>query len=745
MIFKNLWHRKTRTLLTILGISVGVAAVVSLSAFGEGFASGYEKVFTSSDADLMVAQRDAVMVLFSKVDEDIGAEIKRIPGVAEVTGTVTTMVTMTDVPYFIVSGEDPRGFTIAHYRIIAGGPILRRKQILVGKLTAETFEKEIGEAFRLGGVTYRVAGIYETGTSFEDGGAVMSLEDAQRAFDQRYQVSYFNLRVDDKTRIDAIKAEIEERWPRLAATRSGDPSTQTEMLGMYRSFGLFMGIFAVLVGGLGMMNSTLMSVFERTREIGVLRAVGWRRRRVIGMVFGESMVVSLLGGAAGIGLGVGLTELTKLSPAVASMLEGVITVDIFLQAIGLSVGLGAISGLYPAWRASRLTPAEAMRAATNAATPPRRLAAIGRLLGSAALRNLWRRPTRTVITLSGLGLGVGFTVALMGMALGVETTFTNLMSAGESDLLVEEKGVADASLSVIAERTADRIRAHPQVKSVSRMVFGLTTAPGLPMFMIYGLDPREAKINDYRIREGRRMQREGEIILGRLAANSLEKTVGEKIRVSGMRLTIVGIYENGSAFEDTGATMLLRDAQRLFDKPRQVSFLGIAVHDRERADEVARLLEQQFPDLMISTTTTFTERMQDFRNMEVMLDTLIGLTMLVGGIVMMNAMLMSVFERTQEIGVLRALGWRRRRVMRMVLIEALGLSLLSGVAGVGIGVGLNRLLGLIPLFGALLEPIYTGTMFVKIGVLVLALGVLGGIYPAWRAAGLRPIEALRYE
>ena len=745
MIFKNLWHRKTRTLLTILGISIGVAAVVSLSAFGEGFASGYEKVFTSSDADLMVAQRDAVMVLFSKVDEDIGAEIKRIPGVAEVTGTVTTMVTMTDVPYFIVSGEDPRGFTIAHYRIIAGGPILRRKQILVGKLTAETFEKEIGEAFRLGGVTYRVAGIYETGTSFEDGGAVMSLEDAQRAFDQRYQVSYFNLRVDDKTRIDAIKAEIEERWPRLAATRSGDPSTQTEMLGMYRSFGLFMGIFAVLVGGLGMMNSTLMSVFERTREIGVLRAIGWRRRRVIGMVFGESMVVSLLGGAVGIGLGVGLTELTKLSPAVASMLEGVITVDIFLQAIGLSVGLGAISGLYPAWRASRLTPAEAMRAATSAATPPRRLAAIGRLLGSAALRNLWRRPTRTVITLSGLGLGVGFTVALMGMALGVETTFTNLMSAGESDLLVEEKGVADASLSVIAERTADRIRAHPQVKSVSRMVFGLTTAPGLPMFMIYGLDPREAKINDYRIREGRRMQREGEIILGRLAANSLEKTVGEKIRVSGTRLTIVGIYENGSAFEDTGATMLLRDAQRLFDKPRQVSFLGIAVHDRERADEVARLLEQQFPDLMISTTTTFTERMQDFRNMEVMLDTLIGMTMLVGGIVMMNAMLMSVFERTQEIGVLRALGWRRRRVMRMVLIEALGLSLLSGVAGVGIGVGLNRLLGLIPLFGALLEPIYTGTMFVKIGVLVLALGVLGGIYPAWRAAGLRPIEALRYE
>ena len=103
MIFKNLWHRKTRTLLTILGIAVGVAAVVSLSALGEGMSSGMEKVFTSSDADLMVAQKDAMMVLFSKVDESISADLERIPGVAEVTGTVTNIVQMADVPYFIVN------------------------------------------------------------------------------------------------------------------------------------------------------------------------------------------------------------------------------------------------------------------------------------------------------------------------------------------------------------------------------------------------------------------------------------------------------------------------------------------------------------------------------------------------------------------------------------------------------------------------------------------------------------------
>ena len=744
MTFKHLWHRKTRTILTILSIAMGVAAVVSLSALGEGMSSGMEKVFTSSDADMMVAQKDAMMVLFSKVDESISADLKQIPGVTEVTGTVTNIVQMADVPYFLVSGEDTRGFSMDHYRIIAGGPLLRRKQILIGKLAADTFGKDVGEAFRLEGTTYRVAGIYETGTNMEDGGAVMSLPDAQRRFDQRYQVSYFNLRVNDKTRIDAIRAEIEGRWPKLAVSRSGEQNRQTEMFDMYRSFGFYMGIFAVLVGSLGMMNSTLMSVFERTREIGVLRAVGWRRRRVVAMIVGESMIVALLGGVVGIVLGIGLIELTKLSPAVNSMLEGVFTFDILLRALGLSVGLGIISGLYPAWRASKLAPAEAMRAATSVPVPPYGMELIGRILSSQALRNLFRRPTRTLVTLSSIGLGVGFTFALLGMAQGIESTFINTF-AGDSDLMVEEKGVADASLSSISERTANKIRAHPAVKSMSRTVLGFTAAPGLPFFIVFGLDPSESKLSDYNIREGRTLQRSGEVILGRFAANGLNKDLGKKIQIAGTRFTIVGIYENGSGMEDGGAAMLLRDAQNLFEKKSEVSFLGVAIHDQDRANHVANLLEQQFPDVMVGPTSTFTERMQDFRSMESMLNAMTGLTMLVGGIVMMNAMLMSVFERTQEIGLLRALGWRRRRVVFMILVEALALSLFSGIAGVGIGIGLNRLLGLIPNFGPILTPIYDVSIFGQIIVLMLVLGILGGIYPAWRAAGLRPIEALRYE
>src|SRR3990170_3561725 len=177
MIVKNLWRRKTRTLLTLLGI-----------------ASGMENMFSATIADLTVGQKDAMMLIFSSVDESVGDELRQIEGVKQVAGTVVGIVQMPESPYFVVMGEDPRGFAMAHYRLVAGGPITGRKQILLGKVAAKNFKKEVGETFHVNGLSYRVAGIYETGLGLEDGGAVMGLEDAQRSFGKRDKVTYFVLK-----------------------------------------------------------------------------------------------------------------------------------------------------------------------------------------------------------------------------------------------------------------------------------------------------------------------------------------------------------------------------------------------------------------------------------------------------------------------------------------------------------------------------------------------------------------------
>jgi ABC-type antimicrobial peptide transport system permease subunit len=426
------------------------------------------------------------------------------------------------------------------------------------------------------------------------------------------------------------------------------------------------------------------------------------------------------------------------------LLAHAFTPMLFVQAMVIALLLGAVGGLYPAWRAAQLAPVEAMRAESGATTRVNRLA---RFLGRGALRNLWRRPTRTLITLLGLGIGVGFIVALMAITEGFIAAFDQIAGAGQVDLLAEEINTPDISLSEIDERTALRVRSRPEVAGIAKVILGVTSAPGLPYFMVYGVDPTEDYIHHYRVREGRLIQRPDEIMLGRFAANSLKKNPGDQLRVSGRRYLVVGIYENGSAYEDAGGVLLLKEAQSMFNKPRKMSLLGIKLKPayQGQADAVVRELKRAFPEITVSKSTEFAESLQDMASTYAMLDALIALTVLVGGVVMINAMLMSVFERTQEIGVLRALGWRRWQVLSMVCVEALALSLLSAGVGIGLGVGLAALFQAEPTMGVYLTPAYSPKLFGDVLILALTLGAIGGLYPAWRAAGLRPIEALRYE
>ncbi len=748
MIFKNLWRRKTRTFLTALGVALGVAAVISLTAFGQHFVDIWLQVGASPSADLQVSQKEAMMLAMSAVDDAIGEELRAIPGVQSVVGTVVGIVQLRDSPYFLTIGEDPKGFTLERYRLIDGDPIAGKRQIMLGALTARNFKKMVGDKFGINEATYTVVGVYETGASFEDGGAVIPLAEAKLAFDKRAQVSFFNLKLRNPADVDEVKATIETRWPDLTATRSGDVSAAVQQFGMFRSFGWFLGIFAALVGGLGMMNTLLMSVLERTREIGVLRAVGWRRWRIIGMIMGESMALSVVGGVMGVGLGWLLLQLPSLSPTLEHLLAAPLTLELVAESFAIAILLGAVGGAYPAWRAARLEPAEAMRR-EGGATGSLRMGVLWRILarvfGQGALRNLFRRPARTLITVAGLGLGVGFIVSLIAVVDGFSALFGQLGAAGEVELMVEQAKASDASFSVIDERLADKIAMRDDIRSVSKLVLGMSSAPGLPFFIVFGLDPHEQFIEHYRVVEGSPIDRPKEIMLGRTAARSLKREVGELLAISGSSYRISGIFENGVAFEDSGGVMSLTDAQKLFRKPGQVSFMGISVMDPSRAGDIAADLEQVYPELMVAKVSKFTERMNDLQVTNAMLDALILITMLVGGVVMMNAMLMSVFERTQEIGVLRALGWSRARVVGMVAVEALALSILSAAAGIGIGVVLASAFALEPTMGAFLLPTYSPELFLRVTVLAVVLSVVGAVYPTLRAAGLRPVEALRYE
>lgn len=762
MIFKNLLRRKTRTLLTVIGVSIGVAAVVALGAMAEGFINSYTTILTSSGADIIVTQSDAVDIILSAVDDTVAPQLAVIPGVKQVSGVVISMITTPEVPYFVIYGLEPNTFGMAHYKVVEGQPVLRDRQTILGKTAAKNFKKKIGDNFKIQKVSFRIVGIYETGQGVEDMGAVISLKDAQAVFKKPRQVTYYQLKTTRPEMTEGAIKEIERRLPKLAASRSAnfmDAQAQTTML---RAMGWFIGLLAVLGGGLGMMNTLLMSVFERTREIGVLRALGWRRRRVIQMILGEAFLLCFIGGIVGSVIGAWLVYALNQLPALVGMFDNTLTPALFTQGMLIALFLGAAGGIYPAWRAAQLQPVEAMRYEGTGQGKSQKLKVKSQIpnsksqlsianlqspisnFGGLALRNIFRQRTRTLLTMLAIGVGVGLVVLLNGIAEGFVEQM-GAMGSASGDLTISETQASDVSLAAIDDQVGKWVAMLPAVEQVSGMLFGIASAPGTPYFFAMGLDPTSYAIRHYAITEGERLRSPREIIIGKIAAKNLKKKVGDTLALSGGTYRIVGIYETGTSFEDAGGVISLAEAQRLFKKPNQVSFYFVKLKDPSQADAVKHAVETRWTQVSVSRSTEFINKTNDMQSFRAMANALSFLSILIGGVGIMNAMLMSVYERTREIGTLRALGWRRRRVVGMIAQEALLLGLAGGIVGIVFGMGLSALLGQEPTLGAYLKPAYTLTVLLQAMAVAMVLGSIGALYPAWRAANLSPIEALRYE
>jgi len=761
MIFKSLLCRKTRTFLTVAGVAIGVAAIVALGALSEGLAEAYGALSGGSQADLLVAQADAVDFVFSAVDEEIGAVIEGLSGVEEVTGMVYTIAAADRVPYFIVFGYDPDGFAIQHFKIVEGEGLGQRssqrggKPLILGRMAASDLEKGVGDTMRLYGGTYRIVGIYETGTPIEDGSAVVTIDDAQTLSKHPRQVNAFLVKLRSLDEADRVRRRVEQRFDDLTATLSSDFVDDQQTLVYIDAFTWAVSFLAVLIGGIGVMNTLLMSIFERTREFGTLRAIGWRPGRVLGLVLGESLALCGLGGLVGAGLGVALVWGVERLPLMGGFLGSSLSPALFVRGLGVALALGLVGGVYPAWRASRLPPAEAMRAEGSVGTRASRVR-----VGAAALRNLLRQPTRTSLTLVGIGIAIMAIVGLGGLADGLIDTITDMVSSSGFHLAGMEAG-ASIDLSTIDERIVRRIGDVPGVQFAEGFLTGYATVGDLPFFVVFGYHPRGQLIRAFRIVQGEPLTANRQVILGRVAAENMNKHVGETMRIFNSSFRIVGIYETGVSFQDGGGVVSLRDAQRLFGQPHKVSFmgirlemphqddgvrlLGVQLEDPLRADEVIREIEARFPEVQVSRASEFADDVVDLQMMKDSSWAIAFLALLVGGAGMTNTMVMSVFERTREIGVLRALGWRKRWILLMILRESLALSVLGGGIGFVAGVVLTGLLNRLPFMEGFVQARFSVGLFGQALVTALMLGALGGIYPAWRASRMRPVEALRYE
>jgi ABC-type lipoprotein release transport system permease subunit len=745
MILANLFRRKGRTIVTMLGISIGVAAIVALGAVAQGMRAGFTSMTRGSEADLVLSQAGALSSLLSSIDEAVGAELLAWPEVTDVAGMLFGNVLLdSGGRNFLVFGHDPEGFAISHFRVIEGQELadvrgVRGKPLILGRRAAESLDKHVGDSLRLGGSTFRIVGIYETGDGLEDAAAVIPLQDAQSLTLQSRRVSMFYIKLRDPDEEDRLRTKVERRYPDLSLSTTSGFVDQEQMLGILDGAAMGVAGLAVVIGGIVMANTLYMSVFERTREIGLLRSLGWRRRRVLFLIMGESLVLSLLGGLVGIGLGVLAVFALNRSSAMLSMFGTHLTPGLFVRAVVTVAVLGLVGGVYPAWWASRLLPIEALRYEGGSEARGSRVP-----LGGMTLRHLLRQRTRTALTTLAIGVSIAAVVALGALAEGMVNIMTEMWRSSQTDLFAIQADV-DADVSAIDQRVGARIAARSDVEAVSGLIWTAVTTDEVAMLMVFGYHPRAYAIRHFTIVEGEPLVARHQVIVGRQAAEQMALQVGDTLRLLKSSFRVVGIYETGLGYEDTGVVISLREAQTLTGKHHQVMYYQIKLYDPKQAEAVLEDLEASFPGVDFSLVADSVESMSDFRVLQEMVGQISFLAVMLGGLGMLNTMVMSVLERTREIGALRALGWRRRHVLGMIVKESLALGAVGGAVGVLIGWGLGKSMGLLPgMYGAL-QPQYTPQLLVQAILVALVAGVLGGLYPAWRATRMRPVEALRYE
>ena len=238
------------------------------------------------------------------------------------------------------------------------------KAVLLGKSAAQMLRKQVGDSLRMLGTEFSVCGIYESTSMIESGAIVVPLGVMQSHSDNAGKINFLNLRFDpgmDKTGGREICDQVEALHSGLSASLASESARQNSTTQAVEGMTLAVTLLSMVVGLASVMNTMLMSVFERTVEIGVLRAIGWKASRIRHMILLEATLLGLAGGLLGVLLAFLVREFLYFLPSIG----GVIRIEIDLGAIAFTVMfatvVGALSGLYPAIRASRMKPTTAFQ------------------------------------------------------------------------------------------------------------------------------------------------------------------------------------------------------------------------------------------------------------------------------------------------------------------------------------------------------------------------------------------------
>jgi putative ABC transport system permease protein len=364
LILRNLWAKKARSIGLAFAVAIAVMTVVTLAVTSSGLEQSAAAIISVGKADFTVVQKGASDTLASTIDREELARIGQTPGVANVVGVlVETEHINADYPVFIEIGINPSDLAGFGVKVVGGQPYAptAEHQVMLGWRAAANLGLGVGDQFTANGTSNTVVGIYSTGNSFGDSGAMFPLPAVQGYNRVPGIVTLAFVKVTPGAKVAAIADHIGYALPELTTIRTASEFGRADQNLVYLQAAVNGStVLAILIGAVIVGNTMLLSLFERTREFGLLRAVGWTRRRTVSLLLGESLLIALLGAILGVCLSfvvaAGLTHL----PALRGILHPNFTEGAFWRALFTALVMTMIGALYPTTRAALLSPLKAL-------------------------------------------------------------------------------------------------------------------------------------------------------------------------------------------------------------------------------------------------------------------------------------------------------------------------------------------------------------------------------------------------
>jgi len=843
---RNLRARTQRTLLTAIGIVLGVGivfGVITLSETMSGtFRELYSRAFGAADLTVTAAGDSGTF------DEKVAEKVRGYEGVESAAPRLSLPASLIldkkqenglpAVQSMRLFGVEPESAALATGFELADGRLPERgRELTLDVGSAESAGLEVGDRVTVGTPRgpekLELVGILRIpGGSFGGFGFGMApLPYAQKAFDEPHRISGIAVEAADGTPVPELRESLDRSLGEgLQAERS---ETRTEevssQLQGFKISLLFFAGTALFVGAFLVFNALSMTVLERTRELGMLRALGSTRAMIARSVLTEALILGLVGSVLGVLFGYGMAKGLVYLFGRAFLFEIttlVLSPFALVSAITVGVAVTALAALYPALRAGRVSPVEAMRARSGTIGGAGRSRALSRLApffglllvgvgapwiyylaknlsadlgglvyasgiaaivgaflgvslvipvlvrplaalfspilrllfgveGRMAAANATRNKGRTALTASALMVGISLVVAFAALGGSVLGSIRSYLEGSlGSDYVVQPANQnSDVTFS---QDLPERIGQIPGVAKTTSLA-STFLRDGEEMSIVFGVDQNYPEI--FRVNyaaggpEAFSKLEDGGALVGKQLAETRKLHVGSRVKLptpkGSKKYRVEGILDNDIVGGGGGIYLSKATLARDFNES-EGEFLAIKAEpgtDRAALTHKIEEVLRDYPQFSLYSNAEWKAQIEgDFNRQYVFFYAIMGVSVAVSAFGVVNTLSMSVFERTREIGVLRAVGTTRLQVGRLVIDEGIVISLIGCLVGVVVGSALGYLFVLGSGAGGFEVNFYYPRLPASAALLSgLLIGVFAGLLPARSAARKSIVEAVQYE